>query len=126
MPPLVPPLPSTRVSEELMWNLFLFCNPWACPVWTARILLEEPPLPPWKATSLTHILTLAPRGVNGLRGVARGADPPENQILFPLMPLGLSGLDFPGLLDLEIISHLAHSALSQTRLVIIYICHDSS
>lgn len=55
--PLIPLLPDTRCSEEVMWNLFLFCKPWACSVWTAGIQLEDPPLSPWKATSLTHILT---------------------------------------------------------------------
>lgn len=43
--PLVPALPSTLCSGEVMWNLFLFCNP----VWTGRIQLQEPPLPPWTA-----------------------------------------------------------------------------
>lgn len=96
----------------------MFRNPRACPVWTARIRLEGPPSPPWKATSLSHILTrsarLAPRWcdltnspVGRLSSVARGGDPVVNQLLFAVMPLDFSGLDLPGLLDLGSISHLS-------------------
>lgn len=94
--PLVPALASTLCSEEAMWNLFLFCNP-AC---TARIQLQEPP---WTAPSLTHIL-IAPRG-SAVHALC-ATDPPENQILFTVMPLASSGLGFPALLHLGNISHL--------------------
>lgn len=56
-------LPSARCALLLGWQeitqdlLLLFPNLGDCPVWAASIQLEGPPSPPWKATSLTHILT---------------------------------------------------------------------
>lgn len=122
------PLSLFRLTPSLGWQeitrgLFLFHNPWDCPVWTASLGLEGPPSPSWKATDLSHILTCllaaviqrAPPLLRGLCSAVCSRDTAGHQPLFAVTPLDVSGLGLPALLDPGSISDFARCPAHPAR-----------